>query len=166
MIVKWTATREMNSKYYEVERSLDAVKFSPIGHISSKGNNSGDSRYEIVDSAPAEGINFYRLKQVDKDSKVMYSLVVAVNRTKTAINKIAFYPNPVNKFITLTVTDKAQVYSGKLINAEGRIILNLKGNVYQVNQHLNNNIDKLKPGLYVLKLADGKEQFSLRFIKE
>jgi hypothetical protein len=166
VIVKWTATREMNSNYYEVERSLDAVKFSPIGHISSKGNNSGDSRYEIVDSAPAEGINFYRLKQVDKDSKVMYSLVVAVNRTKTAINKIAVYPNPVNKFITLTVTDKAQVYSGKLINAEGRIILNLKGNVYQVNQHLNNNIDKLKAGLYVLKLADGKEQFSLRFIKE
>ena len=166
VIVKWTATKEMNSNYYEVERSVDAVKFSSIARLSSKGNNSGESRYEMVDSTPFEGINFYRLKQVDKDGKLMYSLVVAVNKVKTAIRKIAIYPNPVNKFITLMMTDNAKVYSGKLINAEGRTILNFKGNVYQVNQHLNHHLDKLEAGLYVVKLGDGKEQFSLRFVKQ
>lgn len=166
VIVKWTSTNEMNSNYYEVERSSDAVKFSPIGHISSQGKKGGENHYSVIDPTPVEGINFYRLKQVDKDGKVMYSSVISVNRMKSAICQIAIYPNPVNKFITLTVPDKGQIFSGKLINAEGRTILHLKGNVYQVNQYLNQHLNKLRAGLYVIKLADGRERYSVRFVKE
>ncbi len=96
----------------------------------------------------------------------MYSQVVAVNRLKSAVSKISIYPNPVSKFITLTVSDNQQIFSGKLINSEGRTILQLKGNVNQVNQHLNQHLVKLRAGLYVLKLVDGKESYSVRFVKE
>ncbi len=166
VILKWTSTNELNSNYYEVERSSDAVRFSSIDRISSKGKDGSVNHYEMTDSAPVEGVNFYRLKQVDKDGKVMYSSVIAVNRNKSVISKIAIYPNPVNKFITLSVADKGKVFSGKLINAEGRTMLYLKGNVTQLNQYLNQNLNKLKAGLYLLRLADGKEQYSVRFVKE
>ncbi len=48
VIVKWTSTNEMNSNYYEVERSIDAVKFSSIDRVSSKGNNGGQNHYSII----------------------------------------------------------------------------------------------------------------------
>ena len=166
VVVNWSTTNEMNSNYFEVERSVDGVKFSPIERADSKGNNSGKNQYEVADSNPVNGMSFYRLKQVDKDGKVAYSLVVAVNRGASIVRKMAIYPNPVDKFITLTVTDREQVYSGKLINAEGRTLLNVNGNVNQINQRLNDHLYKLRPGLYVLKLINGKEQFSQRFLKK
>lgn len=165
VIIKWTTTNEMNSNYFDLERSSDAVNFSSIGRISSKANNSGENHYSVTDPSPFEGMNFYRLKQVDKDGKVTYSQVLAINKNKSSISKMSVYPNPVNNSITLTVQDKEQVFSGKLLNAEGRTILYLKGNVYQVNQSLNQNLNKLSAGIYVLKLSDGKERYSVRFVK-
>ena len=166
VVINWTTTNEMNSHYFEVERSVDGVKFNSVERVNSKGNNAGEIRYKVTDSNPVNGMNFYRLKQVDKDGKVVYSLVVAVNRGTFIASKMAIYPNPVDKFITLSVTDKLQVYSGKLVSAEGKTLLNLKGNVFQINQRLNDHLFKLKPGMYVLKMINGKEQFSMRFVKE
>ena len=166
VILKWTSTNEMNSNYYIIERSADAVKFKSVDRTSSKGSNSGENHYSLVDKTPEAGMNFYRLKQVDKDGKVIYSQVVAVNRQKSLAGKVSVHPNPVNKFMTLRVPDQEQVLSGRLINAEGRTILTLTGNVYQVNQTLNKQVTKLKAGLYVIKLTDGKQTYSVRFVKE
>ena len=130
------------------------------------GNSGGETRYQFIDSNAGEGLNFYRLKQVDKNGKVAYSLVVAVNRGKSVVSKIAIYPNPAGMFITLTVPDKHQRYSGKLINGEGKLILNLSGDVHQINLDLNASLFKLKAGMYVIKLNNGNGQFSQRFMKE
>lgn len=166
VVVKWTTTNELNSNYFEVERSIDGVKFASVERVNSKGNNGSENRYQVTDFNPVNGMSFYRLKQVDKDGKVIYSLAVAVNRGTSTVLKIAIFPNPVGKFITLTVTNTEQLYFGKLVNAEGKTVLNLKGKVYQINQRLNDHLYKLKPGIYVLKLINGKEQFSQKFVKE
>ncbi len=166
VVLKWVSSNEINSNYFEVEKSVDGVKFIPIERVNSRGNNGGENRYQTADINPVNGLNFYRLKQVDKDGKVAYSLVVAVNRGTSIVSKMNIYPNPVDKFVTLTMLDIEKVYSGKLISAEGKAVLNFKGDVYQINQHLNDHLYKLKPGMYLLKLINGKEQFSQKFLKE
>ena len=49
--------------------------------------------YDFVDDKPLQGNSYYRLKQVDFDSKFEYSKIINVNFTNN--NKdIVIYPNP------------------------------------------------------------------------
>lgn len=75
--LEWVTASEKNAQYFNVERSLDGKTFAKVGQVQAAGNSNTLKNYSFKDQA--EGIVYYRLKQVDFDGALEYSKVIALN---------------------------------------------------------------------------------------
>ncbi|SDY43999.1 T9SS type A sorting domain-containing protein [Hymenobacter psychrophilus] len=95
--VSWATATEVNSSYFEVQRSAEAGRgFVAVGRQQAAGSSSGNRSYAFTDAAAAQlpaGLLYYRLRQVDLDGTETYSAVAAVTRRGGA-GQLVFYPNP------------------------------------------------------------------------
>ena len=165
VLITWATGSEDNNNYFVVERAVDAKTFAPLGIIKSAGNSLG-ANYQLTDSLPLPGINYYRLKQVDRNGKVKYSMIVAVSFGGKVKNALGLYPNPVINHVQLNLSSTAGNYFGKIIATDGRVILRTDGDITQINQQINQNLSKFKPGVYVLKISNATGSYFAKFIKQ
>ena len=93
-LIEWTTATEINNDFFEVERSTDAANFEVIGTVDGAGNSTTTLNYELIDENPAEGWNYYRLKQTDFNGTFSYSEIEQVYFDGAPSN-IDVWPNPV-----------------------------------------------------------------------
>ncbi|MBI2268820.1 MAG: hypothetical protein HYU69_00520 [Bacteroidetes bacterium] len=67
--LNWSTATETNNDYFTVERSGNGSNYDLVQTIKGAGNNTTKLEYELIDSKPLKGINYYRLKQTDYDGK-------------------------------------------------------------------------------------------------
>ncbi len=84
----WETAAEINTNHFEVERSLDGQHYERIGIVTDE--TSG--KYQLIDQSPNEGINYYRIKEVDEDGNFTFSKVVDIYDRATAA--VSIYPSP------------------------------------------------------------------------
>ncbi len=91
--LNWKTASELDNDYFEVERSDDGINFQALKKIQGRGTTSQANYYQFDDKTPLQGINYYRLKQVDLDGKFSFSDIEQVefigNETSVHI-----FPNP------------------------------------------------------------------------
>ncbi len=95
----WFSALEINCDRYEVQRAAEEGAFATVAEVKSSGSKSS---YDITDSDPAEGMNLYRLKQIDLDGRFTYSDQVAVNYAPGQSLLKSIYPNPLESGTELT----------------------------------------------------------------
>ncbi len=100
--LKWLTATEINSDYFDIQRSLDGVSFADIGKVSAAGNSTVEQAYDFTDEDPAFGEIYYRLRQVDFDGSVTYSEVVQVKLDRNYVTPNIF-PNPVRSEQSLVI---------------------------------------------------------------
>jgi hypothetical protein len=161
-LLKWETSSELNTSYFIVERSVDGVAFKEeIGKVSAKGTTYQISSYTFTDAKPYIGINYYRLRQIDKDGKYSYSSVVAIDFA-TAV-EINFYPNPVSSELRLNISSGSFFgWSYRLYEASGKLIM-ASGISSQFTSIGMNN---LQPGLYYLAINSLKGTSAFKIIKQ
>ncbi|MGB0431755.1 MAG: hypothetical protein ACPGLV_14875, partial [Bacteroidia bacterium] len=93
VMLTWQTAMEINNDRFEIERLALGENWTPIGEIKGAGNSVDVLRYSFVDLNPVNGINYYRLKQVDFNGEFEYSNVLNVEFTP-AIHDFSVYPNP------------------------------------------------------------------------
>ncbi len=152
----WSTASELNSDRFEIERSIDGMSFSKIGELSSQGNSIVLSEYSYVDSSPAIGLNYYRLKQIDLDGSFVYSVVVSVELSSVEETfGVLLYPNPaiatVNMLLRGLGADNSASY--RLYDSYGLVVL--EGNVVGDTVHALSLPSNLSSGLYILRVWDG-----------
>lgn len=125
----WQTTSEENNEYFQIEKASNAINFEAIGSVKGAKNSSEKLNYTFRDERPAEGTNYYRLKQVDFDGKYEYSKIIAVNYSKDGVFEIM--PNPSEDYLMLKGIGK---------NAKIRIS-DLRGNTIETFE---NQTDELK----------------------
>lgn len=78
--LNWKTTAEINTDYYQVERSANGTDFHAIGKVfTGSGLASGTEKlYGCNDASPFNGSNYYRLRMVDKDGKVNLSAIIKI----------------------------------------------------------------------------------------
>ena len=102
--LKWSTASERNSDYFEVEKSIDINHFTFVDHIKSAGNSNTILNYGTEDMHPFNGINYYRLKQVDFDGTSTYSEVRAINFNDDK-NALQIFPNPTSEIFNLNINE-------------------------------------------------------------
>lgn len=126
--LNWQTWTELNNQRFEVERSTDALKFTAVGTVLSKavsGNHQGQLNYQFTDASPAQGINYYRIRQVDKDGSSAFTKVVKIAYNVQESNNIIrnYYPNPASDklFIQLGAGIR-EVETVRFTDASGKIL--------------------------------------------
>jgi hypothetical protein len=165
--LSWTTAQESNSSHFEIERSTDGANFFKLGNVTAAGFSSQDKNYGFNDVQPLTGINYYRLKMVDKDGKFTYSNTVLVNVTVKGNTVVSVYPAPFTNTITITVANEsAQTAIVELFDNSGKKVASL---TKTVNKGLNNiqleDLTKLARGLYIIKVQLGDTGFTKKLVK-
>ena len=158
--LNWATATETNNNYFDLERSSDANEFLKIATIAGAGNSTSIKGYDYLDNSPFNGINYYRLKQVDYNGAYTYSNVIAINNNNSQNASILVYPNPSNDEVNIVTS--ANITDITIYNMMGEI-------VYANSAELSNTI-KFKPmaeGMYVVKALDINGKTSIaRFVKK
>lgn len=76
--LNWETSLERNADRFEVERSQNASEFGSIGQVKAAGDATQNQFYGFSDEQPLTGVNYYRLRQVDRDGSVQHSKIIAV----------------------------------------------------------------------------------------
>jgi trimeric autotransporter adhesin len=167
--LNWTTAQEINADHFDIERSVDGTHFDKAGMVYSKYQNSSvPTDYEFVDAAPVKGMNFYRLKQFDKDGKFRYSDIVPVLFNQSIVKDIRISPNPVsnNLNIRLTLSENANILC-KIYDAEGRQVRSLTAPVITGNNIIATDVSGLANGNYMVVLISNNERIAeTKFVKQ
>lgn len=150
----WTTETEINSDYFEIQRSLNGADFIPIGSTNAAGNSLSILYYLFLDDAPHIGINYYRLRLVDQDATYSYSNTIAINISNDNPN-VTIYPNPVANTISVAYTAvNTGLITFDLIDVTGRKIMHFEEPVVEGSNVFNYDIHHLPSATYLLQYVD------------
>ncbi|MBA2249971.1 MAG: T9SS type A sorting domain-containing protein [Chitinophagaceae bacterium] len=162
--LNWSTLQEFNTSVFSVEHSTDGSLFVPIGEVSANGNSNNLHNYHFTDSKPMGGINYYRLKIVDRDGNYKYSDIKSVKNN--SLLNISVYPNPAVSTIKLYVSSE---FTGNamlsMTDAAGKQVSGQVQNIINGDNTFNVDISKLSKGNYFIKLKMNTETVEGRFIK-
>jgi Secretion system C-terminal sorting domain len=120
--IKWETATEINSSYFVLERSRDAVNYKAIANIEAAGSSTSKKTYSFTDESALFGTNYYRLSQIDRDGtkQVFRPQAVVIDDAYVAFG---VFPNPsigTNFNVKVEDVDEANVslmdFSGRVIN--------------------------------------------------
>ena len=75
----WSTSQEINNRHFDIMRAGRDGKFQAIGRVNAVDIPGLLNEYSFIDRQPINGVNYYQLKQVDKDGSVNISNTVYVN---------------------------------------------------------------------------------------
>ena len=150
--IYWATGQEINTDYFTVQQSIDGVNWKAKATVKAQGFSISSRNYEAIDKTPDMGINFYRLKEVDKNGVTNYSNIRSV--TFDANSNVLVTPNPASDFINVTVfkntVSMVRIY---LFDINGVLVHQYNTN----NKSLQINTSLLPKGVYLLKVdSDNK----------
>jgi hypothetical protein len=163
ILINWATASESNTASFTIEHSPDGLKFISLENVPAAGNSSATRNYQYLHGTPKTGVNYYRIRQTDKDGKYSYSKTIKVNFGVNGL-PLTVAPNPASDQLTVFLP----LFRG---NATIRIF-NTLGQVVQQQQVANGakqlqlNISTLKRGYYRLQLLESGNSQSIAFIKQ
>lgn len=101
----WVTASEINNNYFILERSRDLFFWKHLDYIPGNGTVNTPSFYEYPDDSYSNGINYYRLIQVDLDGKsdTLATLSIATDKLD---------PNPIVRKVNVLGQEVSDNYSG------------------------------------------------------
>jgi hypothetical protein len=160
--ISFSTASERNNAYFSIERSAEGIMFKEVGQLAGAGDSDTPQDYHFTDSRPLSGKNYYRLKQVDFDSKYTYSKVVSVNVGNTG--GISLSPMPAGNDLQVSL-DKAMAEDGvwQVLDMNGRVLRMGVLAAESLDCHI--NVADLPEGAFVFRLLAGQEMMVKQFWK-
>ena len=126
--IDWQTAWEINNSHFIIERSYNAKNFESIGSVEGKGDVSGQSDYSFIDNQPLEGLNYYRIRQVDRkdgiatSSEDSFSRIVSIKTSD--IEQSVVYPNPTKNVVDIKLNTPTTLKSWSILNISGKVLGN------------------------------------------
>ncbi len=165
----WTTESQSKNNIYEIEVSENGQSFKNTGSTGPKSIDGITAKYmyKYSPDKPVNGKLYFRVKQAGSSK---YSAIKSVTLNENPVERIAIYPNPAIRNLTLDFSSPVSgEYQIQLTNQVGQLVyfnrvrMNNSSNVQLV---LN---DQPAPGIYYLKATQvgTKQSFTgkILFIK-
>ncbi len=168
--VKWKVKANIPAEIYYVERSVDGLNYTMIHEEDVQPNSTSTGTFEFIDTDPAPGLSYYRLKQEEVDGTLKYSQIEKIEFGKKGVNNIEIVsagPNPFTDqfFISYYVTTACNIEI-KIMSTGGNVIYN-KTEMAEQGTNKFNYVDntELPKGIYLVNISDGISQVTHKMIK-
>jgi hypothetical protein len=148
VLLNWIVENELNLDYYEVQRSINGIEYTPIAQI--KATNSSHYTYTDTVQKLSGRRLYYRLQKTDKDGSYTYSSVWSIHVPTYNNSTFLLYPNPAANTVNLQLN---QTYNGNVViyitDYTGRKLIT--GNFMAINGMINAiDIHALRAGSYIM----------------
>ena len=157
--VSWQTAFERNVSHFDIERSNDGKTFTKIGEQKAVGGLDL-AYYKAFDNTPQYGINYYRLKIVDRDGNVDFSKTQSLIFGKGLI--IQTFPNPIKEELTVGISSEAKTVEITFTDLLGKVVFrqNTEGSGF-----LKIPTRDWQTGIYILTVRDGQKTFYQKVVK-
>lgn len=157
--LNWSGTcfSESGGKYL-VQRSRDQEDWETIAEVQSDiAKFNTEVLYEYFDSAPLEGLSFYRTRFVDENGSFLDS---NVDEVVYSGGEVLVYPNPVGDVLNIFVEDNKYVKKILIYDFSGK-----KKELREFSAAL--SMQPFPAGQYLLQMLDEQEEIkgTIRIIK-
>ena len=148
--LSWQTATENNNARFEIQRSVDGTRWETIGYVKATNSPNG-SKYTFTDVLPLNGVNAYRLNQVDINGRKSASNVELLNFSLDAAI-VNIYPNPVKEKLNLIFNDKKLLNTqAKITSTSGAVVATIALNNYQQQV----DMSQLPSGIYFIRFNNG-----------
>ena len=156
-VINWSTCYEVNSAFFNIEKSTDAVNWNTIGSITAKGN-AIKNEYNFIDGNLSNIKTYYRLKIVDQNGKYVYSQIIMLELN----GKLLFvlqqnYPNPVKNITTLRYQlDKTSTVVLEVYSIDGKQVARMQNGMQEAgiyNMQFDVLQHQMSSGKYIYKLS-------------
>ncbi len=152
--LKWSTATEINNDYFNIQHSTDALDFEVIGIVRGAGTSYQIESYEFEYDSPSNGINYFRLQQVDYDGQSTFSPV----KSNRFIGKSDL--GLINHQNTLEVTNTSESFEWMIYEFNGVLVKSGYNNEFD-----RINISELSFGGYLISIHESGSVVTKRFIK-
>lgn len=157
----WKTATEINNDYFIIQRSMNGKTFENIGEVQGFGTTTETQSYSFIDPTPANGANYYRLKQVDFDEKFDYSNIINIEMKRQSAS-IDVYPNPSTGYYNIKISnDWTSQTNLDVFDMTGRLVFSKK----ILNNASELNLAHLPNGNYFLKFTNQSDVLTTRIVK-
>jgi hypothetical protein len=153
--LEWIVTDENDLNRYDVYSSTDGINFNLCGSVTATMTERGLKTYQFQDLSNKAVLVYYRIKAINNDETGEWSSTVAVNTTKSVVNKpLKVYPNPATDFINLEFDGiDASNFNVLVMDMSGKVVYKLDGVQTAINQYTL-QLDAIESGMYIVQLSD------------
>jgi len=147
-VLEWETASEINSDYFELERSYDGYYFEHVATVDANGTTNQVSRYKYVDEdfTGAYDVIYYNLKQFDFNGDSEEFNIISIE------NEVGiFYVYSKQGDENIYISDS---YKFELYNMMGQLVFSGEGNVIVT--------DSIQTGMYILKVGSYKQKVFVR----
>ncbi|MEO7265613.1 MAG: T9SS type A sorting domain-containing protein [Ferruginibacter sp.] len=165
VLLSWKTTQEINSSFFEIQRSSDAIFYTTIATVQAAGNSNTPVAYTFTDRQPMNGLNYYRLKQVDLDSRFNYTPSKVVNFDDSNAGIVKYYPNPTKDLVTVELTNDMVKEMGviNISNVSGVVLKQIKLSP-GTNTTVSLDLAPYPKGIYFIQVKTSKENSVQRIV--
>lgn len=166
-LLNWKTENEQNTSKFEVERSTDGSNYNAVGYVTA-ANTAGVHQYGFIDNnitALGVPVVYYRLKQIDTDSRFKYSGIIALSIENK--NTVLLYPNPATDNLNINISvNRADKIQARIVDITGREIMQRQWNITAGSTSLQIDISTLSQGMYYLQINGELIRETRSFIKK
>lgn len=149
----WQTASEFNSDYFDLERSFSGIDYESIGQLSAAGFSQIESDYHFTDQKPNRGLNYYRLKAVDRDNSYTYSNIVLIQLKANGTISTVVSPNPAINNINIQLQSGHDgVVTVQLTDALGKVVRSQSWNVVSGSNFTTINTTGLAAAMYFVNI--------------
>ncbi len=157
--ISWQTASEINSNYYTVYKSKNAINYAEVGKVTSYNSQYG-ANYKLYDTHLDYGITYYKLTHTDFDNTLQTQAPIYLENNLAKQNVLINYNNTDTK---IKFKNTHAILDATIIDAAGRVIKQLSKTEIS-NGFLTYNADVLPSGIYFIKINYNSEVVSDKFI--
>jgi hypothetical protein len=160
VLLQWQTLTEQNTSYFEIQRSTDGEHFTAIGKVAAKGESTVAQTYSFTDLSAIANLNYYRIKEIDKDNSAMYSVIRNIRFIQTIFT---VYPTITKDKVNIQVAGSVPgKYEISVVNTMGKILL------YKTSTDISTslNLSSFAAGTYIIKITGSDGVLVQKIVKE
>lgn len=165
--LNWTTAAELNSDFYQIERSTDGLLFESIGQVQAAGTTSEESDYQFQDTGIGTSqysTILYRIRQVDFNGTFDYSNTVQLEIISSDIShRLNIYPNPARETLMLEATYPEQAVI-TITNAIGQVVFSKTLESAQNTEEFRIIVSGWPSGVYHASLSSPQQKIHQKIV--
>lgn len=154
--LEWITNSERNNAFFIVEKLIEN-KWQEIGRVNGAGTTNEGQVYNFSDEYPFNGMNYYRLSQVDIDGQKSTYNTLAI---QSNMEGFKLHPNPTSENVNFSLDRTLIGEKLSILDNFGRIVH--KQDVSSNSFELNLKTIGLNSGVYLVKIGNHNKRLVIK----
>ena len=159
--LEWTTLSEQQNLGFKIFRSAGGKDFSFLGNIDGKGTTSERNAYVYHDRSPLNGVNYYKLVQLDQDGISTELGIKTLHFNLAAKDQLTLAPNPAVDRTRLSFPVGTKHIA--IVDASGKTVSKLL--ISTMDTELAISIGNLPAGVYMVRSSGQYGLLTTKLIK-